>query len=160
MVGGYKIPAKVSTLLLIVFVLWHPSLCVPNKVCVIYTYVWFLQTMILISSAIMSQDPDIFEDPEDFRPERWLRDTDKTSRYRQQLATGIFGFGPRMCLGLPCMCTCVLCMCDCVCVCMCVCVRVCVWCVCVCACVCVYMCCAVCICVCFCVYAYICVFVW
>ena len=44
MVGGYKIPAKVSTLLLIVFVLWHPSLCVPNKVCVIYTYVyvWFV----------------------------------------------------------------------------------------------------------------------
>ena len=107
-----------------------------------------LQTMIIISNAIMSQDPDIFEDPEDFRPERWLRDTDKKSRSRQQLATGIFGFGPRMCLGLPCMCTCVLCGGNCVCVC--------VFAVCVCVCACVRACVCVCVYVLCCVYLYVC----
>ena len=48
----------------------------------------------------MGQDQDIFEDPEEFRPDRWLRDTDNQKRHQQQLATGVFGFGPRNCLGM------------------------------------------------------------
>jgi cytochrome P450 len=57
------------------------------------------KTFVVITSGIMGQDQDIFEDPEEFRPDRWLRDTDNQKRHQQQLATGVFGFGPRNCLG-------------------------------------------------------------
>ena len=48
----------------------------------------------------MNEDSAIFENPEEFRPERWLRDsTNRKKGGNQQIAAGIFGFGPRMCLG-------------------------------------------------------------
>ncbi len=53
---------------------------------------------ILVSQWLIHHLPDVWGDPEVFRPERW------TPEYRQRLPRGAyfpFGAGPRICIGMP-----------------------------------------------------------
>lgn len=53
-------------------------------------------TTVLMSQWVMHRDPRYFEDPEVFRPERWL---DGLARHLPTFAYFPFGGGPRRCIG-------------------------------------------------------------
>lgn len=55
-------------------------------------------TTIIASTYMTGRNQDIYEDPETFRPERWLRSEQNTERIHS-FAWLPFGFGPRMCIG-------------------------------------------------------------
>ncbi|XP_074618065.1 cytochrome P450 10-like [Acropora palmata] len=55
-------------------------------------------TMIRIPLYVMGRDPEMFDDPLQYKPERWLRDDTQRSLYHP-FASLPFGFGPRMCIG-------------------------------------------------------------
>lgn len=58
------------------------------------------KTIVMLNVAAMGKDPEIFVDPEEFRPERWVRENKNDGKFGKQLiAAEIFGFGPRMCIG-------------------------------------------------------------
>ena len=62
-------------------------------------YCLFLgQTMIRTPIYAMGRNPELFDDPLKYKPERWLRDDSHKSLYHA-FATLPFGFGTRMCLG-------------------------------------------------------------
>ena len=46
----------------------------------------------------MGTDPDYFDDPLLYKPERWLRDEDGIGI--NPFLVNVFGFGPRMCIGM------------------------------------------------------------
>ena len=53
-------------------------------------------TTILISQWVLNRNPEYFEDPDEFRPERW------TDEFESQLPSFVylpFGIGPRRCIG-------------------------------------------------------------
>ena len=55
-------------------------------------------TRAIIPQWVVQHLPEVWGDPENFRPERW------TPEYRQSLPRGAyfpFGLGPRMCIGMP-----------------------------------------------------------
>ena len=54
--------------------------------------------MIRIPLYVMGRNPELFEDPLEYKPERWLRDDTHKSPYHA-FAFLPFGFGTRMCLG-------------------------------------------------------------
>ena len=54
--------------------------------------------MIRIPLYVMGRNPELFEDPLEYKPERWLRDDAHKSPYHA-FAFLPFGFGTRMCLG-------------------------------------------------------------
>ena len=54
--------------------------------------------MIRTPLYVMGRDPKLFDDPLEYRPERWLRDDTHKSPYHA-FASLPFGFGTRMCLG-------------------------------------------------------------
>ena len=54
-------------------------------------------TQIMISSYVMSHDPDLFDQPEQFLPERWLKSNESNDFHK--FSSLPFGFGRRMCLG-------------------------------------------------------------
>lgn len=56
------------------------------------------ETMIRIPLYVMGRNPELFEDPLEYKPERWLRDDAHKSPYHA-FAFLPFGFGTRMCLG-------------------------------------------------------------
>lgn len=56
-----------------------------------------LQETVIVSNLLMATDPDYFDDPLLYKPERWLRGEDSIG-INPFLVNG-FGFGPRMCLG-------------------------------------------------------------
>jgi cytochrome P450 len=58
-------------------------------------------TEIQMSTYTTSLDPTIFENPEEFIPERWLvkEDVEKRNLEKHGFASLPFGFGPRMCAG-------------------------------------------------------------
>ena len=56
-----------------------------------------LQTTVLGSVYYTGRDPANFRDPEQFLPERWLRDE---MEHKHTFAWLPFGFGPRMCIGI------------------------------------------------------------
>ena len=56
------------------------------------------QTMIRIPLYVMGRNPELFEDPLEYKPERWLRDDTHKSPYHA-FAFLPFGFGTRMCIG-------------------------------------------------------------
>jgi len=56
-----------------------------------------MQTRILSMAAVTGMDPQSFERPEEFLPERWLRE-DSSSKHHPFSFTP-FGFGPRACYG-------------------------------------------------------------
>ena len=56
------------------------------------------QTMIRMPLYVMGRDPEMFDDPLQYKPERWLRDDTQRSLYHP-FASLPFGFGPRMCIG-------------------------------------------------------------
>ena len=56
------------------------------------------QTMIRTPIYAMGRNPELFDDPLKYKPERWLRDDSHKSPYHA-FATLPFGFGTRMCLG-------------------------------------------------------------
>ena len=48
----------------------------------------------------MGHDPNLFEDPDDFKPERWFRDKNKQKeKVIHPFSFLPFGFGTRMCIG-------------------------------------------------------------
>lgn len=50
----------------------------------------------------MSRDESVFEQPEAFKPERWLRDKEQSNKFneaKEVFASMPFGFGTRMCVG-------------------------------------------------------------
>lgn len=51
------------------------------------------ETAISMSAMLLCEHPDIYENPKEFWPERWLQDRNKS------LELFVFGKGPRMCLG-------------------------------------------------------------
>ena len=54
--------------------------------------------MIRVPLYVMGRDPALFDDPLEYKPERWMRgDTNKSSYHA--FASQPFGFGTRMCLG-------------------------------------------------------------
>ena len=54
--------------------------------------------MIRTPIYVMGRNPKLFEDPLEYKPERWLRDDSHKSPYHA-FALLPFGFGTRMCLG-------------------------------------------------------------
>ena len=54
--------------------------------------------MVRIPIYVMGRNPELFDDPLEYKPERWLRDDSHKSPYHA-FATLPFGFGTRMCLG-------------------------------------------------------------
>ncbi|XP_077979498.1 cytochrome P450 10-like [Glandiceps talaboti] len=55
-------------------------------------------TTVFILTSVMSRDPNNFENPDDFKPERWLR-SEKHKHQINQFASQPFGAGPRQCIG-------------------------------------------------------------
>ena len=54
------------------------------------------QTFILLESYSVARSENYFQEPSEFKPERWLRENKDESHAFSSLP---FGFGPRMCLG-------------------------------------------------------------
>lgn len=54
--------------------------------------------MIRMPLYVMSRDPETYDDPLQYKPERWLRGDALRSPYHA-FASLHFGFGPRMCIG-------------------------------------------------------------
>ena len=59
-------------------------------------YILF-QKIIWVDQRLMGRLKSHYEDPDTFRPERWLRDQRKEKSH--PFAWLPFGFGPRMCVG-------------------------------------------------------------
>jgi len=55
-------------------------------------------TTVIASTYITGRNPDCFEDPLTFKPERWLRSAERMDKIHS-FAWLPFGFGPRMCIG-------------------------------------------------------------
>ena len=60
--------------------------------------VLYFQTFISHNGMLMGRDPEIFPEPESYKPERW----DRESNTSHPFAVLPFGFGPRMCPGIHC----------------------------------------------------------
>ena len=58
--------------------------------------VLILQTYVLMPTLVMGRLPNLFPEPEDFKPERWEK---SSTDLPHQFASLPFGFGPRMCVG-------------------------------------------------------------
>ncbi|ELU04306.1 hypothetical protein CAPTEDRAFT_117101 [Capitella teleta] len=56
-------------------------------------------TTVLVGVFQICRDPDIFPEPNVFKPERWLRDDSDVKKRIHNFAWLPFGFGTRMCLG-------------------------------------------------------------
>ena len=59
-------------------------------------------TQVNVFSYFMSQDKSVFEDAQEFKPERWLRDKEQSCKFndaKEVFSSLPFGFGTRMCLG-------------------------------------------------------------
>ena len=59
-------------------------------------------TQVNLLTYSMSRDESIFPDPDEFKPERWVRDKEHTSKFndaKEVFSALPFGFGTRMCLG-------------------------------------------------------------
>ena len=54
----------------------------------------------MVSSFANGRDPNIYPEPEAFRPERWLRGHSEAEKHIHNFAWLPFGFGPRMCIGM------------------------------------------------------------
>ncbi|KAK2164067.1 hypothetical protein LSH36_69g04003 [Paralvinella palmiformis] len=55
-------------------------------------------TMFVMNHFAASRNPEVFEDPEEFRPERWIRD-ERNRMHHHPFAVMPFGYGKRTCLG-------------------------------------------------------------
>ena len=58
---------------------------------------FIFQTHLELNNFVMFKDPQYFEEPERFKPERWLRDGSAKDIHPYILTP--FGHGPRMCAG-------------------------------------------------------------
>jgi len=47
-----------------------------------------------------SRDPDVFDEPDRFLPERWMRSTSRAQSLKHPFACLPFGSGSRSCIGL------------------------------------------------------------
>ena len=56
------------------------------------------QTMIRMPLYAMGRNPKLFDEPQKYKPERWLRDDTHKSPYHS-FSSLPFGFGTRMCIG-------------------------------------------------------------
>jgi len=60
-----------------------------------------LQTLIVMNHFAASRDPDVFDEPDRFLPERWMRSDTRTAQlHKHPFASLPFGFGSRSCIGL------------------------------------------------------------
>ena len=57
---------------------------------------YFLQTIVVIDLFCACHNENIFKDPSEFRPERWMRENKDEQHAFANLQ---FGYGVRMCLG-------------------------------------------------------------
>lgn len=55
--------------------------------------------VVIVPVLSITRDPDIYEDPESFKPERFLPENGGVKKYRDMGAFLGFGNGPRICLG-------------------------------------------------------------
>lgn len=69
-----------------------------NEDLVLCGYTVPANTLVISSTYYLGRDPDLFPEPEVFRPERWLR-SDGTADSIHPFAWLPFGYGPRMCIG-------------------------------------------------------------
>jgi cytochrome P450 len=79
--------------------LYPPSWTIPRQAihdCEIGGYFVPAGTSVTISQWVMHRDPGFFEDPEQFKPERWETDLEKNL---PPFAYFPFGGGPRLCIG-------------------------------------------------------------
>ena len=71
-------------------------------ICITYTHliplqkVLTFQTLLAHFGTVIGRDPEVFPEPESYKPERW----DRESKTTHPFATVPFGFGPRMCIGI------------------------------------------------------------
>ena len=56
-------------------------------------------TPVVCNSLGMAYDPQIYKDPEEFRPERFMDGSDDGPETRSQFAYIPFGAGPHKCIG-------------------------------------------------------------
>ncbi|XP_014477119.1 PREDICTED: probable cytochrome P450 49a1 [Dinoponera quadriceps] len=56
-------------------------------------------TFVIMASQITSQREQLFEDPEKYRPERWLNQDEHAHNFYQEYSCLPFGYGSRSCLG-------------------------------------------------------------
>ncbi|KAI8039818.1 probable cytochrome P450 12d1 proximal, mitochondrial [Drosophila gunungcola] len=57
-------------------------------------------TTVLLGSQVLLKDQTFYAEPEEFKPERWLRDQETGKKAQVSPFTFLpFGFGPRMCIG-------------------------------------------------------------
>ncbi|XP_070577403.1 25-hydroxyvitamin D-1 alpha hydroxylase, mitochondrial-like isoform X3 [Ptychodera flava] len=56
------------------------------------------ETVVVVHTGLMSRDPELFEDPDKFLPERWMRSEQQIPRVNQYAAQP-FAMGPRQCIG-------------------------------------------------------------
>ena len=61
-----------------------------------YFFVYFLQTIVVIDLYSACHSENIFKDPSEFRPERWMRENKDEQHAFANLQ---FGHGVRMCVG-------------------------------------------------------------
>lgn len=63
------------------------------------TFVSFSQTFVIMANQITSQREQLFEDPEKYRPERWLSQSEYAHNPYHEYSCLPFGYGARSCLG-------------------------------------------------------------
>ncbi|XP_032684777.1 probable cytochrome P450 12a5, mitochondrial isoform X2 [Odontomachus brunneus] len=56
-------------------------------------------TFVIMANQITSQREQLFEDPEKYRPERWLNQDEHAHNFYQEYSCLPFGYGARSCLG-------------------------------------------------------------
>ena len=56
-------------------------------------------TSVMTMHYAMCQDQELFENPSEFKPERWLRSPEQTSKAIKPFSFLPFGYGKRMCVG-------------------------------------------------------------
>ena len=62
-------------------------------------YILFQTTIRFLQNMASTRNPNIFEEPDQFNPDRWLREGSGKQAQKYTYASQPFGFGPRSCLG-------------------------------------------------------------
>ena len=101
--ANYSILVYVTMRAFIVVIVVINVVIAVNVAAVIILLFWVIfscQTFVQGNMYTIGRDARIFEDPLEFRPERWLRDDREDKEYESFMAMASlpFGHGPRMCI--------------------------------------------------------------